>query len=316
MDNNMNIEEIRAQLKEEMKEEIREEVKQEMLEETKAQAEKLLSQNKIFAETSSKEKEEDATTNLPELSPQAYFDQIKELKRTVSDKDLEKIYTNCLELANKYKTTGQIRGLRKILFCMESIAKEQELVKMGITTFVYKDDIDFYIDNVTNRRDRTTRPVKIIELERYEREIPDEIVRIIAITKPIFDKMYVVYTDYTGKEERRIEAEKKEKDPILFGTFQNQEYKVCIDRFYYLGDWVDEYCDLTLDKMVNETAKLGRDIVRTISTPKDIQKLRKYIDAHYEVEQGSFNNIVRKPDKQLEKNGFITKVKTAFGHRV
>lgn len=234
-----------------------------------------------------------------QLTPQQYFDRMKEKKNTVSSEDLKRIYENCLELANKYRITGQIRGLRKILFCMESIEKEQKLIEMGITTFVYKDDIDFYIDTVANSRDRKVKPVKIIELERYEREIPDEIVAVIDRTKELFDQMYIVYTDYTGKEERRIEAEKKQKDPILFGTFLDKKKKVCIDRFYYLGDWVDEFCDLTLDKMVNETSRLGRNIVRTMETPKDIEQLRRYIDAHYEVEKDSISKIIRKPDADL-----------------
>ena len=76
-----------------------------------------------------------------QLTPQQYFERIKDKKYEVSSDDLKKIYENCLELANKYRITGQIRGLRKILFCMESIEKEQKLVDMGITTFVYKDDI-------------------------------------------------------------------------------------------------------------------------------------------------------------------------------
>ena len=113
------------------------------------------------------------------LTPQEYFDAMKDKKNTVTSEDLKKIYDNCMELANKYRITGQIRGLRKILFCMESIEKEQQLVDMGITTFIYKDDIDFYIDTVTNSRSRRERPIKIIELERYEREIPDEIVDVI-----------------------------------------------------------------------------------------------------------------------------------------
>ena len=167
-------------------------------------------------------------------------------------------------------------------------------------------DIDFYIDIVTNSRDRVKRPVKIIELERYEREIPDEIVEVIDKTKELFDQMYIVYTDYTGKEERKIEAEQKQKDPILFGTFQNREKKVVVDRFYYLGDWVDEFCDLTLDKMVNETKKLGRNIVRTINTPKDVEELRNYIDNHYEIERDSISKIIRRADADLsmKKNKF------------
>lgn len=150
---------------------------------------------------------------------------MKEKKNTVSSEDLKKIYDNCLELANKYRITGQVRGLRKILFCMESIEKEQKLVDMGITTFIYKDDIDFYIDSIAKSRKRDKNPIKIIELERYEREIPDEIVEVIDKTKELFDQMYIVYTDYTGKEERKIEAERKQKDPILFGTFQNKKRK-------------------------------------------------------------------------------------------
>ena len=250
------------------------------------------------------------------LNPQQYFDVMKEKKNTVTSEDLKKIYDNCLELANKYRITGQIRGLRKILFCMESIEKEQKLVDMGITTFIYKDDIDFYIDSVANSRNRNEKPIKIIELERYEREIPDEIVEVIDKTKELFDQMYIVYTDYTGKEERKIEAERKQKDPILFGTFQNKEKKVCIDRFYYLGDWVDEFCDLTLDKMVNETEKLGRNIVRTINTPKDVEELRKYIDSHYEVEKDSISKIIRKADADFTpKISLFSKVKTVFSRK-
>ena len=87
---------------------------------------------------------------------------------------------------------------------MESIEKEQKLVEMGITTFIYRDDIDFYIDSVARNRNQDKRPIKIIELERYEREIPDEIVNLIAEVKDKFDQLYVVFTDYTGKVERQI----------------------------------------------------------------------------------------------------------------
>lgn len=38
-------------------------------------------------------------------------------------------------------------------------------------------------------------------------------------------------------------AQKAKKDPILFGVIRNS------DKLYYIADWVDEYCDLTLEKM-------------------------------------------------------------------
>jgi len=208
-----------------------------------------------------------------ELNPSEYFEIVKARKQTITDEDLSKIYDNCLELLNKYKITGQTAGMRKLLFHLESVESEREIVKMGITTFIYRDDIEEYIDNIAKDT------VKIIELEKYEREIPDEIVAIIEQVKDKFDQLYVLFTDYTGKVERQVEKERRQKDPILFGTFQNEKTKTVIDRFYFLGNWEDEYCDLTLDKMVNEveTSK-KRNIVRTINTPKDIEELKEQLD--------------------------------------
>ncbi|RHB41911.1 hypothetical protein DW886_15255 [Enterocloster aldenensis] len=260
--------------------------------------------------------EEKNLNQFADLSPKQYFDMIKEKKNTITSKRLDKIYENCLELANKCYKTGQVLALRKILFCLDSLEKEQTLIDMGITTFIYRDDIDFYIDEVAKKRENyKIRPVKNIELERYEREIPDEVVDIIEKTKDIFDQMYVVYTDYTGKAERQIEAVRKEKDPILFGTFMDKTNKVCVDRFYYLADWEDEFCDLTLDKMVNETSRIGRNIVRTINTSDDINDLRNYLNAHYEIEDGGLTVYKVKADMDIVKNkkvNLFTRVKTVF----
>lgn len=237
-----------------------------------------------------------------ELTPQQYFEEIKDRKHHITDAELVKVYDNCLDLLNKYKITGQQKGMRKLMFHLECIEKEREIVKMGINTFIYRDDIEEYIDSVAKET------VKIIELENYEREIPDEIVEVVAAVKDKFDQLYVVFTDYTGKVERQVEKERREKDPILFGTFQNPSNRTVIDRFYYLGDWEDEYCDLTLDKMVNETEKAGkRNIVKTISTPKDIEELREQLSSLSEI-NGNF--IVSTPEAQPKKRGFFANIKT------
>ena len=238
-----------------------------------------------------------------ELTPQQYFDAVKESKKTITDSDLNKIYDNCLDLINKYVITGQTRGLRKILFCLDCITKEREIIKLGIDTYIYRDDIDFYIDKVASNT------VKIIEIERYEREIPDEIVDVVAKTKDIFDQLYIVFTDYTGKEERKVEASKRTRDPILFGTFQDKQQRIMVDRFYYLGDWIDDYCDLTLTKLVNEIGT-KRNVIRTISTPKDIDELREQINSIQETSTNVFRQI---PDaeKPKQKKG-IAKVINTF----
>ena len=233
-----------------------------------------------------------------ELNPSEYFEIVKSRKQTVTDEDLSRIYDNCLELLNKYKITGQIAGMRKLLFHLESIEVEREIVRMGITTFIYRDDIDEYIDNIAKDT------VKIIELEKYEREIPDEIVDIIEKVKDKFDQLYVLFTDYTGKIERQVEKERRQKDPILFGTFLNERTRTVIDRFYFLGDWEDEYCDLTLDKMVNEVeASKKRNIVRTVNTPEDIEDLKR------QLEQLVPSNDVFRIDN-TKKKGFFKKIRS------
>lgn len=235
------------------------------------------------------------------MTPAEYFGIIKERKNHVTDEDLQKVYDNCLELLNKYKITGQTKGMQKLMFHIECIEKEREIVKAGIDTFVYRDDIEFYIDHVADDI------VKIIDIQSYEREIPDEIVEIIELVGNMFDQLYIVFTDYTGEVERQVEQERRSKDPILFGVFQNRKTRSVIDRFYYLGDWIDEYCDLTLDKMVNESANAGcRNITHTINTPVDIAQLKAQLDA---LEEKNQTFIVSKaPEKQ--KVSFFDKVKT------
>ena len=94
--------------------------------------------------------------------------------------------------------------------------------------------------------------------------------------------------------------------PILFGTFQDKNTRTIIDRFYFLGDWIDEYCDLTLDKMVNETIKkTGVDIRKEISTPQDIQELKAQLD--------NLDNQFRQTERKAKiKQSIFSKVRSVI----
>lgn len=248
-----------------------------------------------------------------ELTPDEMFKSLKEQKETVTDELLTQVYNNALYLASKYKAAGQVAALKKILYVVETIEKERELVKLGINTFIYKDAIDYYIDKPADNR-----PVKIIEVANYQREIPDEIVETIEKVKDIFDELYIVYTDYTGKDDRRIAAEKRSTDPIIFGVFMNKQARVCVDRFYFLGDWEDEYCDLTLDKMLSTIkVKSGVDASRKVYTPTTLDDLKEYIELHSK--NSSFttisSSVTMKPlnnESSSKSNSFFEKVRTFF----
>lgn len=197
------------------------------------------------------------------------FRRIKESQMNASDEMLDEVYNTCLALLAKYKKTGQVRAIRKLLYHVKCIDREREVVRAGVTKFVYRSDIEDYIDNVSKD------DVKIIELKNYERDIPNEIVEVVERVGKYFDNLYVLFTDYTGKVERQIKKEERTKDPILFGVFRNNETRTVIERFYYLGDWEDEYCSLTLDKMVGEMNEADRHkIVHSCELPSDIEELK------------------------------------------
>ncbi len=240
--------------------------------------------------------------DFKEMTPTEYFETLKDKKKKTSDEDLKNFYNGALQTVEKLKTTGQKRLIEKLRFLVDCVEKEREIVKLGINTFVDRTDIEEYIDNIANDA------VKIIELENYPRNIPDDIVDIIAQTKPYFDQMYVLFTDYTGEVERQVEKDRMEKDPILFGTFQkrseirspmpdNSAY-VISDRFYYLGDWVDEYCDLTMDKFIRE---VGKEKLIEIGTPTDTEEIRKELDRL----DDDLKVVPLMPIKEQEKKGFI-----------
>ena len=65
--------------------------------------------------------------------------------------------------------------------------------------------------------------------------------------------------------------------------------------------------------MVNETERVGkRNIVRTISTPEDIEALRDYLNNHLEIEKNSVTTFRMKSDKEKEKakKNVFSKIKT------
>ena len=125
-------------------------------------------------------------TDMNEVQ-QAFLD-LKQQKQIIEDAELQRVYENAQVFANKYAETGQAEALKKLIFVLQTVTKERELLKLGFNQFIYKDAIDAYIDQVS------VKPIKITELCNYVRDIPQEIVDKVKLTKEIFDEFFVVYT--------------------------------------------------------------------------------------------------------------------------
>lgn len=261
-----------------------------------------------MAETEEKQKQELDNNNL---DPQDYFNYIKSKKNTCTDEFLSNMYSIVLKQLQKAIATKQNLVVRRLHYMTQVIERERQLVKEGIDVYVLREDITDFIKNVAKKR------VKIVELEFFPREIPDEIAEKIAHCNEmkLFDNYYVVFTDYTGKiaEEAKKEVKKEEirRDPIVFGAFEqvlDGGVDIC-DRFYYIGDWEDEYCDLTLTKMVQVMSAAGKqDIVFNASLPEVTEEsVREYINRLDEDDERN-RLILRRPTKK----SFFQNVKTAW----
>lgn len=92
------------------------------------------------------------------VTPKEYFTNVKNSINTLTDTDLKTTFNCCLDLLDNYKKTGQIVAMKKLMFQLDCIEKEEQLLQLGINTFIYKEDVENFIDNVSRN------VVKIIEL--------------------------------------------------------------------------------------------------------------------------------------------------------
>lgn len=193
-------------------------------------------------------------------SPSEFFHFVKDSVKSVDKIQLQSYLSAAHKLLKKARKTGQKGLAHRLEFKIETLKGEFTLNSLGINRYVERDDVLYYMDHVEHR------VVKLAEVKDYLREIPDEAIELMKKTEGYFSDYLILYTDYTDELGKQIEQEKKDKDPILFGIFYDELFKEVTERFYFLYDWEDEYCDLTLDKMIEEYKDLSDEELVHYST--------------------------------------------------
>lgn len=196
-------------------------------------------------------------TNPEAMEPKDYFKILKGNIKQSAKADLERQLETLGSQIIHAREIGQKNFLERLAFCYEVITKEQTLLVHNISKFVYKEDIKSFLDIVEPKNS-----IKIIELSRYPRAIPIENLKRIQEVKKleIFDDFCVVFTDLTGQDYQTPEEKKfvtKNRDPIIFGYFKDNPSATQHERFYFITDWEDEYCDLTFTKMIERMSQAG-----------------------------------------------------------
>lgn len=213
---------------------------------------------------------------VEELTAKDYFDALKKAKEELTDGDIKKLAESAQFLSSRAMITGQTDMMKNMAFVLQNIERMIELKKLGVSSYVMRADIERFTKLVKDKS------VYIVELEKFKRVIPDDVIDTIAKVKHLFDVMYIVYTDYSSESKKEHKKKVIEKDPIVFGAFRNVEDKLNYDRMFYIADWVDEYCQLTLSELINELAANGyKGVKKNITeadTPITVDGLRKVIN--------------------------------------
>ena len=133
-------------------------------------------------------------------------------------------------------------------------ALQEELIRGLITnryeSVLYAEGCYYAVteEQVAKFASQCEKGLKLSYLKNFSRPIPQEVIDKVAKMNEleVFDNYVILYYDPEGKVYKETAYEEaKRRDPIIFGVIAGSK------KLYYVADWIDEYCDLTLDAFVD-----------------------------------------------------------------
>jgi len=146
------------------------------------------------------------------------------------------------------KDFGQVALVEKLEDELEVIKSETQLYALKLTTIITEEQVVKFATD-------TEKGLHLDWIKNFTRIVPSKLLKIKqrADELKIFDNYAILHYDPKGKSSQLTKKEiEKKKDPILFGLIEGSR------KLYYIGDWVDEHCDLTLEAFVD---KFGKEVL-------------------------------------------------------
>lgn len=142
------------------------------------------------------------------------------------------------------KSMGQTALVQRLLGRIILVKYESILKTYGFNKRISEGQLVDFIK-------KTEKGVSLCYVGNFGRPIPNDVIekKILADQLHVFDNYCILHYDPDKKsyqmtvEERERERIKK-NDPILFGILRGSR------DLYYIADWIDDKCDLTLDKFI------------------------------------------------------------------
>lgn len=173
----------------------------------------------------------------------AFFDMVKLKTQENAEKYYSRIEPYLVALKNA-QTMGQ-QALADQILSQIFIVKYESLLKVsGFEKRITEEQLVSFVK-------QTEKGVSLCYVKNFSRPIPEDVMqkKIEADSLKVFDNYCVLHFDpdakvYKMTAEEKQELRRKKNDPILFGVISGSR------SLYYIADWKDEYCDLTLEKFI------------------------------------------------------------------
>ena len=186
-------------------------------------------------------------TEKPEMDIISFFTNVKATSKNSFDGYMNRIEKYLTAIHNA-KVVGQDALVEKLSREMLANKYESFLAAEGYYHVVTEKQIVDFVN-------KTERGVSLDYVKNFIRPIPKEVTDKIAEADKleVFDNYVILHYDPKGKARQDTAREEaKKRDPIVFGVIAGST------KLYYITDWIDEYCDLTLEKFV-DTLKITKD---------------------------------------------------------
>lgn len=170
-------------------------------------------------------------------------------------------YTSAMQDA---KDNGQQALLEILASRKDTLLRELKLLKDN-KKIQYVDEKD--VVNFFGKSNVGDKYLKLTWIKNYVRVIPTDVLekKKKFDENESFDNYVILHFDKNNDSTEMTEKEKvKAKDPILFGLISGSR------RLYFVGDWEDEYCDLTLDKFIKTLEQKKIKELNNASIKKEI----------------------------------------------
>ena len=211
------------------------------------------------------------------------FNQIKHKKMTLADIKVffNSIKTNVSKLnqkkidnvLNKYYITLENAKHNNQTALIETLKDYAKILKLELTLSISKFNQYLTEEEIVNFHAKASVHEKfktglyLTYVKNFTKIIPFEITKIKkeADDLKVFDNYAILHYDPSGKAVKDTKTEKeRKKDPVLFGLIEGST------KLYYIGDWIDDYCDLTLDVIIDRLGNKPNELnVKTIKNNID-----------------------------------------------